>query len=120
MLTVADLLSLIEEQKTKSIKQLAKETEIPKEKLHLILTDLTQRNLIKYDAKTGEVKLPEWLLDISKRIEKSRPPTGEIILPKYREIAIQDIIIGNYTTKDLELKVRLKARLKEIAICEVT
>ncbi|MEM2889633.1 MAG: hypothetical protein QXR42_09240 [Candidatus Bathyarchaeia archaeon] len=120
MVTVADLLTLIEEQKTKDIKNLAKETEIPKEKLHLILTDLSHYNLVKYDEKTGKVTLSRWLLDISQKIERIKPPTGEIILPKYGEIKIQDIVIGNYTTKDLELKVRLKAKLKEIAICELT
>ncbi|MEM3566181.1 MAG: hypothetical protein QXK18_04845 [Candidatus Bathyarchaeia archaeon] len=120
MLTTADLLMLIEEQKTKNIKQLAKETEIPKEQLHLILTDLSQYNLIKYDAKTGEIKLSKWLLNINRKIEKGKPPTGEIILPKYGEVKIQDMIIGNYTTKDLELKIRLRAKQKEIAICELT
>lgn len=38
----------------------------------------------------------------------------------FREIQIQDTIVGNYTSKDLELKFRLRAKLKEIAICEVT
>lgn len=120
MVTVADLLTLIEEQKTKNIKQLARETEIPKEQLHLILMDLSQYNLVEYDVKTGDIKVSRWLLNINQKIEKSKPPTGEIILPKYGEIRIQDMVIGNYTTKDLELKVRLKARLREIAICELT
>ncbi|MEM3697162.1 MAG: hypothetical protein QXQ94_06650 [Candidatus Bathyarchaeia archaeon] len=120
MVTVADLLTLIEEQKTKNIRQLVKETEIPKEQLHLILTDLSRYNLVEYNAKTGEVKVSRWLLNLNQKIEKSKPPIGEIILPKYGEIKIQDMIIGNYTTRDLELKVRLKARLKEIAISELT
>lgn len=120
MLTVADLLAIIEEQKTKNVKQLAKETEIPKERLHLILKDLSQHNIVKYDAKTGTVTLPKWLLNVSREIEKGSPATGEIIVPRYREIQIQDTIIGNYTSKDLELKFRLRAKLKEIAICEVT
>ncbi|MEM1589520.1 MAG: hypothetical protein QXZ68_07130 [Candidatus Bathyarchaeia archaeon] len=120
MITVADLLTLIEEQKTKNIKQLAKETGIPKEQLHLILTDLSQYNLIKYDVETGEIELSKWLRDINRKIEKGKPSTGEIILPRYGEVKIQDMVIGNYTTKDLELKIRLKVRQKEIAICELT
>ncbi|MEM2779696.1 MAG: hypothetical protein QW791_02325 [Candidatus Bathyarchaeia archaeon] len=120
MVTVADLLELIEEQRTKNIKQLAKEIEIQEEQLHRILTDLSQYNLVEYNVKTGEIKVSKWLMNINQKIEKSKPPTGEIILPKYGEIKIQDMVIGNYTTKDLELKVRLKARLKEIAISELT
>ncbi|MBS7646592.1 hypothetical protein KEJ24_01965 [Candidatus Bathyarchaeota archaeon] len=120
MLTIVDLLTLIEEQKTKNVQSLAKETDIPKEKLHTILTDLSQHNLIKYNEKTGEVKLSKWLLSISQKIEEGRPPTGEIVLPRFGEIKIQDMVIGNYTSKDLELKVRLRAKQKEIAICELT
>ncbi|MEM2780679.1 MAG: hypothetical protein QW791_07440 [Candidatus Bathyarchaeia archaeon] len=120
MLTVADLLALIEEQKTKNIKQLTKETEIPIEQLHLILKNLNRYNLIEYDIETGSVKMSRWLQNLNQKIEKSKPPTGEIILPKYGEIKLQDIVIGNYTSKDLELKVRLKPRQKEIAICELT
>lgn len=120
MLTVADILALIEEQKTKNIKQLARETEIPKEQLHLILKDLSQYSLVEYDVKTGSVKISGWLRSLDQKIERSKPPTGEIILPKYTEIKLQDIVIGNYTSKDLELRVRLKPKQKEIAICELT
>lgn len=120
MSTIADLLLLIEEQKNKSVKQLAKETEIPAEKLHTILLKLSKHNLIDYDTATGKVELPKWLLNIDKKVEKQRPAVGEIILPKYGEIQIQDVIIGNYTTNDLALKVRLRAKMKEIAICNLT
>jgi hypothetical protein len=120
MLTVADILTLIKEQKAKDIKKLAKETEIPKESLHLILTDLSRHNLIEYNAETGEVTLPKWLLKVDRKIEKGKPAVGEIILPRYGEVQIQDTVIGNYTGRDLELKVRLRAKLKEISICELT
>ncbi len=120
MLTVAEILALIEEQKTKNLRQLARETDIPKEQLHLILKDLSQYNLVEYDVETESVKVSKWLQNLNQKIEKSKPPTGQIILPKLGEIKLQDIIIGNYTSRDLELKIRLKARQKEIAICELT
>lgn len=120
MLTVLDLLTLLEMEKTKNIKQLAKEVEMPKEALHAILMDLSQHNILKYDAETGKVTLPGWLLNINRKIERAKPSTGELILPRYGEIRIQDTVIGNYTARDLELKVRLKAKVKEIAICELT
>ena len=120
MLTTADLLTIIEEQKTKNITQLAKETQIPEERLHEILKSLNQHNLLNYNPKTGKVTLPKWLVNLNKKIEKEKPATGEILLPKYAEIKIQDILIGNYTGIDLELKVRLKAKQKEIAICAIT
>lgn len=120
MQTVADLLTLLEEQKTKNIEKLAEETEIPKEVLHLILKDLDKRNLVKYNDKTGEVTLPAWLLEVNEKIEKGKAPAGEVILPKCAEVRVQDIVIGNFTSKDLALKIRLRARIKEIAICDLT
>jgi len=120
MLSTADLLTIIEEQKSQNIKKLAKKLEIPEKSLHEILTNLRKHNLIEYDHETGKVSLPKWLTNINKQIEKEKPATGEIILPKYKEIQIQDALIGNYTEKDLELKIRLKAKHKEIAICDVT
>lgn len=116
----ADLLTLIEEQKTQNIKKLAKKLEIQEKSLHEILTNLHKHNLIEYDQKTGKVTLPKWLISINRKIEKQKPAIGEIILPKYQEIQIQDTLIGNYTEKDLELKISLKAKHKEIAICDVT
>jgi len=120
MLTAAELLVIIEEQKTRNIKKLAKEIGISPERLHAILMDLGQHNLVEYDPATGKVTLPKWLLNVNREIEKEKPSTGEMILPRYKEIQIQDTIIGNYTTRDLELKLRLRTKLKEIAICELT
>jgi hypothetical protein len=120
MLTTADLLTIIEEQKSLSIKKLARKLEIPEKSLHEILTNLQGNNLIEYNPKTGTVTLPKWLTNINRKIEKAKPATGQIILPKYKEIKIQDMMIGNYTKNDLELKIRLRAKQKEIAICPLT
>jgi hypothetical protein len=114
------MLSLIEEQKTIDIKQLAKKLEISVGNLKEILMDLAKYKLVEYNEKTGKIKLPDWLTKIDKEIEELKPATGAIILPRYQEIKIQDITIGNFTKNDLDLKVRLKARLKEIAICDLS
>jgi hypothetical protein len=118
MPTTVDILSLIEEQKTVDIHQLAQKLEMPLGSLREILTDLAKYKLVEYNEKTAKIKLPDWLTKIDKQIERSKPAAGAIILPRYQEIKIQDITIGNFTKNDLELKVRLKASLKEIAICD--
>jgi hypothetical protein len=120
MLSTIDILSLIEEQKTIDIKQLSKQLEIPLSDLKEILIDFAKYKLIEYNKKTGQIKLPNWLATIDREIEELKPATGVIILPRYQEIKIQDITIGNFTKNDLELKLRLKARLKEIAICDLS
>jgi hypothetical protein len=120
MLTTADLLGIIEEKKSLNIKKLAKKLEISERSLHEILTNLQGNNLIEYNPNTGQITLPKWLMNINRKMEKAKPATGQIILPKYKEIKIQDLLIGNYTRSDLELKIRLRAKQKEIAICPLT
>lgn len=120
MLSAADLLTTIAEEKLSNIKDLAKKLEISRETLQATIMDLQKHNLVEYDPKTGKVNLPKWLTQINRRMETAKPAAGEIILPKYQEIKIQDLIIGNYTKTDLELKIRLKAKQKEIAICTIT
>ena len=114
-----DLLTLIEEQKTIDIRKLAKKLDIPILTLKQILTDLTEHKLLEYNEKTEELRLPSWLIEIDKEIEELAPATGAIILPRFQEIKIQDVAVGNFTRNDLELKVRLKARSKEITICDL-
>jgi predicted transcriptional regulator len=118
MLTSTDILSIIEQQKTHHIKQLAKNLEIPVEQLEKILKDLSEHQLVQYNQQTGKVTLSTWLTNINEEIENAKPATGSLILPKNQEIKIQDITIGNYTEKDLELNIRLKPKTKEIAISE--
>jgi hypothetical protein len=118
MPTTIDILSVIEEQKTTNIKQLSKRLEIPPEILAQILLNLTHYHLIECNEKTGKINLPPWLTKIDHEIEKTKPSTGTIILPRYQELKIQDIAIGNFTKNDLELNIRLKANLKEIVICD--
>jgi hypothetical protein len=120
MLSTIDMLSLIEEYKTVNIKHLAKKLEISLGNLKEILIDLASYELIEYDEATGEIRMSNWLTKIDREIEELKPAIGAIILPRYQEIKIQDVAIGNFTRTDLELKVRLKAKLKEIVICELS
>lgn len=120
MPSAIDILLLIEEQKTIDLKQLSKKLEISLGNLEEILIDLAKYKLVEYNEKTGKIKLPNWLTRMEREIEALKPPTGAITLPRYQEIKIQDIAIGNFTKSDLELKVRIKARVKEIAICDLT
>jgi len=119
MLSTTDILSIIEEQETYNVKQLAKNLEIPVQQLEKILNELSEHDLVQYNQKTSEVTLSPWLMNINHEIEDAKPATGSLILPKNQEIKIQDITIGNFTRKDLELNIRLKGKTKEIAIAEI-
>jgi len=119
MLSTTDILSAIEEKETHNIKQLAKKLEIRAEQLEKILNELSEYNLVQYNQQTGRVTLSPWLANINEEIQNAKPATGSLILPKNQEIKIQDITIGNFTEKDLELHIRLKAKSKEIAISEI-
>lgn len=117
MPTTMDILATIEEQRNLDIKKLAERLEMQLEPVEEIMEDLKRHNLVEYEAETGKISLPEWITEINKEIEKIRPASATVILPKDQEIKIDDVTIGNYTEKDLELRVRLKADSKEIAIC---
>lgn len=119
MLSTIDILAILKEGETYNIKQLSEKLEMPTQQLKKIIKDLSERNIVEYNEQTGQVKLPLWLLNIEKEVENIKPATGTIILPKNQEIIIQDVAIGNYTEKDLELNIRLKMKLKEIAICNM-
>jgi hypothetical protein len=93
---------------------------MPLEQLKEILVNMSKHNLIEYDLRTGKLALPRWLTNIEKKMEKIKPAIGAIILPKYQEMKIQDVTIGNFTKNDLELKLRFKAKQKEIAICDLS
>jgi predicted transcriptional regulator len=116
MLSTTDILSIIEERKAYTVKQLAKNLEIPVEQLEKILNRLSEHDLVEYNQKTSRVTLSPWLANIDQEIGNAKPAAGSFILPKNQEIKIQDITIGNFTEKDLELNIRLKAKTKEIAI----
>jgi hypothetical protein len=119
MLSTVDILCTIEDQGIHDVKQLARKLDISVKQLKEVLLNLSKHKLVDYDSKTGKVVLPNWLVDIDREIEEAKPPTGAIILPKNEEVKIQDMAIGNFTKKDLELRIRLKAKLKEISICDL-
>jgi len=120
MLTVADLLTLIQEEESLKIRKLAKKLNVPENQLFDIVKTLNRHKLLSFDPESETITLPKWLENINKKIGETKPTTGEIILPKYQEIQIQDVVIGNYTKEALSLKIWLKAKRKEIAICTVT
>ena len=117
MPAATDLLSILEEEKASNIKQLAKKSGIQVTQLEKILKDLSKHNIIEYNQQTGKIKMSPWLINVDKEIENIKPATATIILPKNQEIKLQDIVIGNFTDKDLELNLRLTVKQKEIAIC---
>lgn len=119
MLNITDILTTIREEETYNIKKLAKKLEIPTEQLEKIIESLKEHDLLEYNEQTGQIRLPSWLTSIEKEFENIKPAVGNIILPKNQEITIQDVLIGNFTDKDLELNIRIKAKKKEIAISNV-
>jgi len=120
MLSTLDILAVMEEEESHSIRDLAKKLGIPQPQLERILRELTQKGVIEYDDKTKQARMPQWIANLDKEIEEIKPAVGTIILPKNQSIIVQDLTIGNLTDTDLELNVTLRARQKEIAICKLT
>jgi len=117
---MADILYAIEEEATLNAKELAKKLGVPMDQLEEILTDMMKKSVIEYNRQTGKVKLSPWIARLGKELENIKPATGTIILPRNQEIKLQDVVVGNFTSTDLELIVRLRTNRKEIAICTIS
>jgi predicted transcriptional regulator len=52
-----DLLSILEEEKSSNIKQLAKKSGIQVTQLEKILKDLSKHNIVEYNQQTGKIKM---------------------------------------------------------------
>jgi len=116
---MTEILYAIEEEETLKAKELAKKLDVPMDQLEKILTYMMKKSLVEYNRQTGKIRLSPWFARLSKELENIRPATGTIILPKNQEIKLQDIVVGNFTSTDLELIVRLRTNHKEIAICTI-
>jgi hypothetical protein len=115
----SEIFCLIEEEGTGSVKELAKKLEIPVTQLERVLTDLSGKNVLEYDPQTGKIRLPKWIVNLGKELENIKPATGAIVLPTNQKIEFQDVVIENFTNTDLELRIRLRTKRKEIAICTI-
>jgi hypothetical protein len=116
---MAEILYAIEGEETLNAKELAKKLGVPMDQLEEILTDMMKKSVVVYNRQTGKIRLSPWIARLGKELENMRPATGTIILPRNQEIKLQDIVVGNFTSTDLELIVRLRTNRKEIAICTV-
>lgn len=117
---MAEILCAVEDEGTVNAKELSKKLDVPMDQLDRILTDMMKKSVVEYNRQTGKIRLSKWIARLGKEVENLKPATGTIILPRNQEIKLQDIVVGNFTDKDLELIVRLKTNRKEIAICTLT
>ena len=115
--------NLIEDGQWHRIKDLAKELNLPLEKVVQIITCLAKAKLIDYNEKTKEVKLQKWIknllaLECNKNSKRS---IGTLILPRNGGSAeIQGITIHNNSNLDLELDFLIEnGKIKEISINNV-
>jgi len=117
------LFSLIEDGQWHKIKDLAKELNLPSEKVTQITTFLAKAKLIDYNEKTKEVKLQEWIknLPVLKSNKNNKRSIGTLILPRNGGSAeIQGITIQNNSNLDLELDFLIEnGKVKEINITNI-
>jgi hypothetical protein len=117
---MAEILLAIEEEETLSARKLGKKLDIPMDQLEKILTDMMKKSVVEYDKQSGKIRLSGWIANLGKELETVKPATGSIVLPKNQEVKLQDVVIGNFTSMDLELLVRLGTNRKEIALRNIS
>jgi len=112
--------NLIEDGQWHRIEDLAKELNLPSEKVVQIMTCLAKAKLIDYNEKTKEVKLQEWIKNLPalKSNKNRKRSIGTVIIPRNGGSAeIQGITIHNNSNLDLELDFLIEnGKIKEINI----
>jgi hypothetical protein len=114
------LLNLIQDGAWHSLQELAKNSNIPKQKLETLSKLLSNTNIIEYETKNNQVRIKkEWqriLKNTSNEPESEIAAVGTVVLPPKKNVEIQGIQLTNLTEKELEINIRVNKNLKELAI----
>lgn len=113
-------LNLIGDGSWHSLKELAKHSNIPKQKLVALSKLLAETNIAEYEAKKNQVKIKqEWQQMFKNTYEEQkmeRIAVGTVVLPPKKSISIQGIQVTNLTEKELEISIRVNEKLEELAV----
>lgn len=116
---IDQFLNLIEDGEWHNLQELAKRSNIPKQKLTALSKLLSQSNILEYQPQKDEVRLEqEWRQMLNDTCEQSseKLAVGTIVLPPKKSLEIQGIQVTNLTDKELEIGVRVDEKLRELAV----
>jgi hypothetical protein len=106
-----------------SLKTLAKNFKTPKKKLETLSELLAGPNIVEYNPEKSQVKIGKrWqkLLDNTDPEGKSeKTAVGTVVLPPERTVTVQGVQMTNLLKKEIEISMKLNAKVKEIAISDV-
>lgn len=113
-------LSQLQDGNWHSLKEVAKDSGIPKKRLATLSKLLARPNIIEYRSKKSQVKIKKsWqrLLE-NTDVEESgtKAAVGSIILPPEGTIRVQGVRMTNLLETEIEMNVRVGKKLEEIAL----
>ena len=113
-------LNLVNDGAWHSLNKLAKQIDIPRQKLATISKLLSEINLVEYEPQKRRVKIKsQWqkvLGTTEEELESERAATATVLLPPKKSINLQGIQVTNLTEKELEIGMRINKKLDELAI----
>ena len=113
-------LNLIEDGAWHNLKELSKQSCIPKQKLKTLSKLLSETNIIEYNTEKNHVRIKqEWKQMLKSTLREQnceKAAVGTIMLPPKKGINVQGIHVTNLTEKELEISMRINKKLEELAI----
>lgn len=113
-------LSLLGDGAWHNLKELARHSRIPKQRLETLFKLLSETNIVEYETQKDQVKIKrEWqqiLKDADKEQQIGKSAIGSIVIPSKKSVTLQGIRVTNLTEKDLEISMRVNEKLEELAI----
>jgi hypothetical protein len=118
-LSAEKIFSVLKDEAWHSVAELSEKTEIEANKLVEYSQFLAGKGIVLYDDKNQRVKIvPEWsrLLPPETELVEPRSTVANFIIPGKTSVVVQSTRISNLSQIELEVTLRIKDRIREVAI----
>jgi len=119
-LNVENFFAILKDGKWHNIPEIAKQLEIPEDKLTEFLQYLSKQGIIDYEDKPHRIKItPEWKELIPEEKDTPAEPKNTVttvIIPPETTINVQSTLIQNATKIELEVTLRINSKIQEVII----
>jgi hypothetical protein len=117
---IENFFAILKDGEWHNIPELAKQIEIPADKLTEFSQFLSKQGIIEYEDQTQRIKIkPEWKELIPEEKEPATEPkitVATVMIPPETTVDIQSTLIQNATKIDLELTLRINGKIQEVVI----
>jgi hypothetical protein len=118
-LSAEKIFTLLKDEAWHSVAELSEKTEVEANKLVKYSQFLARKGIVQYDDQNLRVKVErEWrrLLPDETELIEPRSSVANFIIPGKTSVVVQSTRISNLSSIDLEVTLRIKDRIREVAV----